>query len=178
MSDARFKSYHQMSPSLGERVFVADTARVIGDVVIGDDSSVWFGTVIRGDVHHIRIGRRVNIQDLSVLHVTTDRYATIIADDVTVGHRAVLHGCQIEQGALVGMGAIVMDDAVVGRQAMVGAGALVTPGTVIPPGMLALGAPAKVVRPLTEQEKEHLLKSAETYQALARDYLTEQRKGR
>lgn len=170
-SDPRILDYAQTTPTLGGGVFVADTARVIGDVHIGEDSSVWFGAVVRGDVHHIRIGRRVNLQDHTVVHVTSGQYPTLVADDVTVGHRVVLHGCTIGRGALVGMGAIVMDQAVVGEEAMVGAGALVTPGTVIPPRTLAVGSPARVKRPLTPDELTMLRASADHYVRLAAQYL-------
>ena len=125
---------------------------MIGDVALGQDSSVWYGCVLRGDVHAIRIGERTNIQDLSVVHVTRDRFACTIGDEVTVGHRAVVHGCEIGEGALVGIGAVVLDGARVGRNAMVGAGAVVTPGTEVPDGVLVLGAPARVVRDLREDE--------------------------
>lgn len=157
-------------PVLAPDVFVAPGASVIGDVEIGEGSSIWFGTVVRGDVFHIRIGRRSNIQDNSVVHVTNGINPTIVGDDVTVGHRVILHGCTIEDGALIGMGATVMDRAVVGRGTLVGAGALVTEGTVLPAGMLVLGAPARPKRPLTEDEMAHLKSAATTYTALARAY--------
>ncbi|MEC9072800.1 MAG: gamma carbonic anhydrase family protein [Myxococcota bacterium] len=158
---------------MGAEVFVADTARVIGDVCLGDHTSIWYGAVVRGDVHHVRIGDRVNIQDLSVVHVTAGRYPTIVHDDVTVGHRAVLHGCTIHQGALVGMGAVVMDQAVVGEWAMVGAGALVPPGAVIPPRTLAVGSPARVRRDLNQEELDWLTYSAEHYRKLAQTYMAD-----
>lgn len=175
MSDPRIQPFRGVSPTLGHDVFVADTARVIGDVHLGEGTSIWFGTVVRGDVFHIRIGRRVNLQDLSVVHVTTGRHATLIEDDVTVGHRAIIHGATIRRGALIGMGAIVMDGAEVGEEAMIGAGALVTPGTVIPPRTLALGTPARPVRPLTPAEIARLADSARGYAELAATY---QRAGR
>jgi len=171
MIDPRVMAWRQTSPSLGQGVFVADTARIIGDVHVGEGASVWFGSVIRGDVHHVRIGDRVNIQDLSVVHVTTGRHPTIVEDDVTIGHRVVLHGCTVRSGALVGMGAIVMDKAEIGRGAMVGAGSLVTPGTIIPPGTLAVGRPARVRRELSEEERDNLVASAAHYVDIARQYL-------
>ena len=170
-ADPRFVAYGDLMPTVDERVFVADTARVIGDVHIGAGSSIWYATVVRGDVFPIRIGARVSLQDGTVVHVTTDRYATTIEDDVTVGHRAVLHGCTIEAGALVGMNAVVMDQAVIGAGAMVAAGALVTPGTVIPPGMVAMGSPARPVRPLRDQERQFLTYSAGHYVDIAATYL-------
>lgn len=166
----RVTAFNRILPRLAADVFVADTARVIGDVAIGAGSSVWFGAVVRGDVFHIRIGARVNLQDHTIVHVTTGRHATLIEDDVTVGHRVTLHGCTVRRGALIGMGATVMDGAEIGEGAMVGAGALVTPGTRIPPSMLAIGAPAKVVRPLRPDEVAHLERSAAGYAELARIY--------
>ena len=165
--------HHGTCPDVANDVFIADTARVIGDVVLGEGTSVWYGAVIRGDVFHIRIGRRVNIQDLTMVHVTTDRYATVIEDDVTVGHRAILHGCTIKRGALIGMGAIVMDGAVVGEGAMIAAGALVTPKTEVAPNTLWIGSPARMKRPLSEEEQAHLAQSAEHYYNLSQTYRTQ-----
>ena len=170
-SDPRILPFGEASPRIAGDCFVADTARVIGDVELGAQTSIWWGAVVRGDVMWIRIGQRVNVQDLSVLHVTSKKHPTIVGDDVTIGHRAVLHGCTVEPRALIGMGAIVMDGAVVGEEAMVGAGALVSPGTMIPPRMLALGSPAKVVRPLREDELTYLRQSAAHYATLAATYL-------
>lgn len=162
------RSYLDTSPLLAPSAWVAPSAEVIGDVQIGEESSVWFQCVVRGDVFPIRIGARTNIQDHSVLHVTHDRYATVLEDDVTVGHRVVLHGCTIESGALIGIGAIVLDRAVVGAGALIGAGALVTPGTKVPPGMLAMGSPARVVREVTDAERAWMLESARNYVTYAR----------
>ena len=173
MEDPRLIAHHGISPTLGADVFVADTARIIGDVEIGDHSSIWYGSVGRGDVHHVRIGDRVNIQDLSVIHVTAGRYGTCVEDDVTVGHRALLHGCTVKQGALVGMGAVVMDQVVVGEWSMVGAGALVPPGAVIPPRTLAVGSPARVRRELTSEELDWLKYSAAHYRDLAVTYMAQ-----
>ncbi len=172
--DPRIMPFRGTFPTLGAEVFIADTARVIGDVYVGDGASVWFGTVVRGDVMPIRIGKRVNLQDLSVVHVTTGRFSTLIEDDVTVGHRAIIHGATVRRGALIGMGAIVMDGAEVGAEAMVGAGALVTPGTIIPPGMLAVGSPAKPVRALRPEELEMLRHSAPHYCEIAAAYLRDE----
>jgi carbonic anhydrase/acetyltransferase-like protein (isoleucine patch superfamily) len=165
--------FRGISPRLHPSVLVMQGGRVIGDVEIGEGSSIWPGTVVRGDVHHIRIGARTNLQDGVVVHVTTDTHPTHVGDDVTVGHKAVLHGCTIEDRCLIGMGAIVLDGAVVGPDAMVGAGALVTPGTVVPPGTLALGAPARVRRALTDEEKAGLRESAAHYVELAARYRAE-----
>jgi gamma-carbonic anhydrase len=164
------RSYLDKRPVLGRSAWVAPSADVIGDVEMGEDSSVWYGSVVRGDVYPIRIGARTNVQDHCVLHVTHDKYATVLHDDVTIGHRVVLHGCTVESGALVGIGAIVLDQAVIGEGALVGAGALVTPGTSIPRGMLAMGSPAKVIREVTDAEREWMRESVQIYVRLAREH--------
>jgi carbonic anhydrase/acetyltransferase-like protein (isoleucine patch superfamily) len=158
-------------PMIAEGVSLAPTAVVIGDVVIGEGSSIWFGTVVRGDVGWIRIGKRTNIQDLTVVHVTGGLANTTIGDEVTVGHRAILHGCTVEDGCLIGMGAIVMDEAVIGEGSLVGAGALVTPGTKVPPRSLVLGSPARVIRPLKDEEARMGREGAARYCELAAAYL-------
>lgn len=168
------RGYQGKFPQIGEGVFVEDSAQVIGDVVLGDHSSVWFNTVIRGDVYYIRIGARSNIQDSCVLHVTRDRNATIVGDFVSVAHGVILHGCTVGSHCLIGMGAIVMDQAVVGEGSIVGAGSLVTQGTRIPPRSLALGSPARVVRQLTEAEVNHIDRYAENYLMYKEKYLKEQ----
>lgn len=165
--------YRGISPRLHPSVLLLEGSTVIGDVEIGEGSSLWPGVVVRGDVCHVRIGARTNLQDGTVVHVTTDTHPTIIGDDVTVGHRAVLHGCTIRERCLVGIGAIVLDGAVVGPDAMVGAGTLVTPGTVVPPGTLFLGAPGRVKRTLTPEEQAGLLRSAAHYVELASRYRAE-----
>ena len=143
------RGYQGKFPKIGTGVFIEDSAQIIGDVVIGDHSSVWFNTVVRGDVYYIRIGTSTNIQDSCVLHVTRDRNATILGDFVSVGHGVILHGCTVESHCLIGMGAIVMDKAVIGEGTIVGAGSLVTQGLKVPPRSLVLGSPAKVVRELS-----------------------------
>ncbi|MEM7675457.1 MAG: gamma carbonic anhydrase family protein, partial [Myxococcota bacterium] len=148
--------YGAKMPDLAPDVFVAPGAHVIGDVKMGASCSVWFGTQVRGDVHYIRIGERVNIQDNSVVHFTTNAHPTIIEDDVTIGHRVILHGCRVGAGALIGMGAIVMDRAEIGAGALLAAGSLVSEGVKIPEGVLAMGAPARVKRPLTPEERARL----------------------
>jgi carbonic anhydrase/acetyltransferase-like protein (isoleucine patch superfamily) len=158
------------TPRIAASAFLAAGTVVTGDVEIGEQSSLWFGTVVRGDVNHVRIGRRTNVQDQSMVHVTGGTNPTVIGDDVTVGHRAVLHGCTVHDRCLVGIGAIVLDGAVVGPDAMVGAGALVPPGMVVPPGKLVLGAPAKVKRDLTPEELAFLRTSAERYAGYAAKY--------
>ena len=158
-------------PELHPSVFVAPDATVVGRVTIGAESSVWFGTVIRGDVHWIRIGARTNVQDRCVIHVTTDVNPTILEDDVTVGHSVTLHGCTVRRGALVGIGSVVLDRADIGEGALVGAGSLVTPGTVIPPHTLAMGSPCRVRRDLTAEERAYQATLAGGYVALSRRYL-------
>lgn len=152
-----------VAPRIDPSAWVAPDATIAGDVEVGPESSIWFGVVARGDVHRIRIGARTNVQDLSCLHVTRRKFGLTIGDEVTVGHMALLHGCEIRDRVLVGMRAVVMDGAVVGPDAIVGAGALVTQGTVVPPGTLAFGSPARVVRELTEEERAFLKKSAANY---------------
>lgn len=167
---AKILPYQQSSPRLDPTVYLAEGVVVIGDVTVGEESSLWTHTVLRGDVYHIRVGRRTNIQDLSVGHVTSGTHALIIGDEVTVGHRTILHGCEIKSRCLIGMGSIILDGAVIGEESMIGAGSLVTMGTIIPPRMLALGSPARVKRELTPQEIAHLKESAENYVQTARRY--------
>ena len=162
--------YQGRWPVLGARVFLAPGAHIAGDVTAGDDVSFWFHTVARGDVNFIRIGARTNVQDGAVLHVTHVRHPLVIGEGVVVGHQAVLHGCTIEEGALIGIGARVLDGAVVERGAQIGAGAVVAPGHRIPAGHLALGVPARVARPLTEEESERIADTVERYAALKEHY--------
>lgn len=162
-SRARILSHRGTTPKIDPSAWVAPSATVIGDVEIGPGSSLWFGTVVRGDVHHIRIGARSNLQDHCVVHVTTDTWPTLLGDDVVVGHRAVLHGCDIRDGALIGIGAIVLDGAVVGANAQVAAGALVPPGMEVPPGTLVVGVPARVRRELTPEEVDEHRVLSERY---------------
>ena len=166
------RPFQKSQPRLGARAFVADNATVIGDVVIGDDSSVWFATVIRGDVHRIRIGARTNVQDNCTLHVTTGTHPVTIGDEVTIGHGVIAHGCTIEHGALIGMGSRVLDGAVVGELALVGAGALVAEGMRVPPRTLVLGVPARVKRELTAEELARLEESWRHYVELKEEYRT------
>jgi carbonic anhydrase/acetyltransferase-like protein (isoleucine patch superfamily) len=144
-------------------------AWVIGDVEVGEDASVWFNAVLRGDINVIRVGNRTNVQDGAVVHVTRELPA-IIGDDVTVGHKAMIHGCRIENACLVGMNAAVLDRAVVGPFAVVAAGSVVKEGFVVPEGMLVAGVPARIVRPLTDEERAFLLQSARNYITYARSY--------
>ncbi len=149
--------------------FVAKNATVVGDVSLGAESTVWFQAVIRGDANWIKIGDRTNIQDGTIIHVDHDA-PTIIGDAVTVGHQCMLHGCTIEQGALIGMSSIVLNHAVIGENSLIGAGSLVTQGTIIPPNVLAFGRPAKVIRPLTEEEIAKNKANITHYVALGAQY--------
>jgi gamma-carbonic anhydrase len=157
-------------PIVGRDVFVAEGASVIGDVHLGDEAGVWFGAVVRGDYFPIRIGARSNVQDNSVIHITAGKNATTIGEDVTIGHSAVIHGCTIGNRCLVGMGSIVLDGAVVGDDSFVAAGSLVVPGTVIPPRSFVLGRPAKVVRPVKEEELAWIRDASALYVGYARDF--------
>lgn len=163
-------AYDGRSPRLAPDAWIAPGAVVIGDVELGEGSSIWFQTVVRGDVNRIRIGARTNVQDHTTVHVTGGTHPTTIGDDVTVGHRVVLHGCTVKDRCLVGIGAIVLDGAVVEEEAMVGAGALVPPGMIVPSGKLVLGAPAKVKRDLTAEERAFFRTSAARYAGYAARY--------
>lgn len=157
-------------PKLGERVFIANGAHIIGDVEIGAESSIWFNTVVRGDVQKIRIGSRTNVQDNTTVHVTSGTGSCTIGSEVTIGHNAIIHACTIEDRVLIGMGAIVLDGARIQAGSMVGAGALVTQGKTFPAGFLILGSPAKAVRPLTPEEQAGLIASARHYVETADAY--------
>ncbi len=163
--------YKGTHPRLHPSVFVADGAVVIGDVEIGQDSSIWFGSVVRGDVHSIRIGERTNIQDCCILHVTEDQWPLFVGDEVTAGHRVTLHGCTIKSGCLIGMGAIVLDGSEIGEGAIIGAGSVVPAGTVIPPGKLALGVPARVRRDVSESERDNAIQLVNKYAQHAKEFL-------
>ncbi len=163
--------YKNIMPTIGEKVFIAETARVIGDCEIGDESNIWFGCTLRGDVHEIRIGARTNIQDGSVIHTTRNVSGTYIGDEVTVGHMALLHACTVGNRAFIGMGAIILDEAVVEDEAMLAAGAMLTPGKRIPSGQLWAGRPAKYMRDLTAEELAFFKQSSENYVQLGQEYL-------
>ena len=163
--------YKGTLPTIGASVFLAPTATVIGDVEIGDGSNIWFGCLVRGDINVIRIGNRVNIQDLTVIHVDSITYGTFIGDDVTIGHSAIVHACTLEPGSFVGMQACVMDGAVVESGAMVAAGALVPPGKRVPAGHLWAGTPARYLRDCGDQEKDMIDRIPKSYGQLAKDYM-------
>lgn len=172
-------NYQDYAPTIGDKTWIAPSADVIGRVTMGKDVSIWFGCVVRGDVHFITIGDRSNIQDLSMVHVThhkrddmSDGHPTVIGNDVTVGHRVMLHGCTIEDACLIGMSATILDGAVIGKESIVGAGALVTKNKIFPPRSLIMGSPAKVVRELTDAEVAELYASAHRYVSFKENYRT------
>jgi carbonic anhydrase/acetyltransferase-like protein (isoleucine patch superfamily) len=172
LPQANIISFRGQKPRLAPNVFVASGAQLIGDLEIGEDSSVWFNVTIRADVQRIRIGARTNIQDNTVIHVTHGTGPTTIGSDVTIGHGAVIHACTVEDLCLIGMGAILLDGAVIPRESFVAAGALVTPGKTFPPGSMIMGSPAKAVRSLTAEEKAGLKKSALHYVETTKAYTT------
>ncbi len=165
------RPYRGKLPVVAASAFIDDTAQVIGDVVIGAESSVWMQVVIRGDVNDIRIGDRTNVQDGSVVHVQHDTHPTVIGDDVTIGHGAVVHGCTIHNRVLVGMGAIILNGAEIGEDSIVAAGTLVTERTVIPPRSMVMGSPGKVRRPLTDAEVATILEFSGNYVRYRLDYM-------
>lgn len=175
------RPYRDRLPELGARVYIDPAATVIGEVALGDDVSVWPGVVVRGDVNFVRIGARTSVQDGTVIHVSHDGphaklggFATVVGEDVTIGHKAILHACTVGDAALIGMGAIVLDGARIGARAMIGAGALVPPGKVVGEGELWVGNPARKVRMLTEAQIEGLYYSAAHYVRLKDEYLAAQ----
>ena len=168
---ALIKSVRGFTPEIGENTYLAETAAIIGDVVIGNDCSIWFGAVLRGDVNSIRVGNRVNIQDGAVIHTLYQKSVSSIGDDVSIGHNVIIHGAEIKDGALIGMGAIVLDHAVVGEGAIIAAGAVVLSGTQVEPGSIYAGVPAKFVKKVDpEQSKEINQKIAHNYAMYASWY--------
>ena len=171
-------TFKQWTPQLGANSWVAPSSDVVGNITMGEECSIWFGCVVRGDVHYITIGDRTNIQDLSMIHVThykkedmSDGNPTIIGSDVTIGHRVMMHGCTIEDACLIGMSATILDGAVIGKESIVGAGSLVTKNKVFPPRSLIMGSPAKVVRELNDNEVKELYASAARYVEFKKDYM-------
>ncbi len=179
MSHSGENKYHRglvrtlggVTPTIAPDAYVAETAAVIGDVHVGAKSSLWFGAVLRGDVHSIRIGEATSIQDNTVIHVTEHRHGTVVGSRVTVGHNVTLHGCTVGDLCIIGMGSVILDRAEIGDRCIIGAGALVTPGTKIPAGHLAVGSPARVSRPLREEELSWLEASAQHYVDLVLRYV-------
>tara|TARA_Y100001954_G_C15677378_1_gene535925 strand:- start:233 stop:736 length:504 start_codon:yes stop_codon:yes gene_type:complete len=158
-------------PNIDKTCYISPSVDVIGDVSIGKDSSIWFGSVLRADMHYIKIGSRTNIQDNSTIHVTTDLYPTIIGDEVTIGHNVIVHGCQIEDRCLIGMGSTIMDGAVIGSGSLIGAGALISPGTKVPPNSLVVGLLGKIVRSTTTKEQNEIIERAQHYIDFSKKYM-------
>ena len=175
---ATIRPFRGKAPRIHESAFLVESALVVGDVEIGPSSSIWFGAILRGDVNSIRIGARTNIQDASVVHVTSRTHPTVVGDDVTVGHRVTLHGCTVRDRCLIGIGSSVMDGALLEEDSMVGAGSLVPPRMVVPARTLVVGVPARVARELNADEVAHLRASAERYAQYAQEYLAEGWSGR
>jgi len=167
---ALIRPHHGVLPTLADDAFIAETAVIIGDVVVGQGASIWYGCVLRGDGHYIRVGDGTNVQDGTIVHIATDRFPCLIGSGVTIGHASIIHACTLEDDSFVGMGATVMDGAVVERHAMVAAGALVTPGKVVRGGELWAGSPARRMRDLTSEDIENIHTSAIHYGELARSY--------
>jgi carbonic anhydrase/acetyltransferase-like protein (isoleucine patch superfamily) len=167
------RPFRGVHPQIHPSAFIAASAQIIGDVQVGEQASVWFGTVARGDMFYIRIGDRTNVQDNCVLHTRIGELPTILEDEVTVGHSVTLHGCYVEHGSLIGIGSILLDDVRIGAQSLVAAGSLVSPGTVIPPRSLVMGMPARVKRPLTDEEVRGLAHNWHNYVEYSKYYLTE-----
>lgn len=162
--------FEGISPRIHPSAFIASGARIIGDVAIGELASIWFNVVLRGDVHFIRIGRRTNIQDLTMCHVTHRRFPLVIGDDVTVGHSAVLHGATIGDRVLIGMGATVLDNAAIGAESLIAAGTLVREGFNVPAGTLVAGVPGKIIRDLTDVERTNIAEGATNYESYVARY--------
>ncbi len=167
------RPFRGVHPQIPKSAYVDLSAQVIGDVVMGEESSIWCNATVRGDMHYIRIGNRSNVQDNSVIHTRTGSHPTILEDEVTVGHSVTLHGCYVEHGSLIGIGSILLDDVRVGAQSLVAAGSLLSPGTVIPPRSLVMGAPARVKRPLNAEEVAGLNMFWQNYVEFIKIYLHE-----
>ncbi len=166
-------SLHGVTPAFDETNFIAPSADLVGDIKLGSHTSIWFNVSMRGDIHQIRIGKETNIQDNAVVHVTAETGPILIGDRVTIGHSAIVHGCTIEDNVLIGMGAIILDNAVIVEGSIVGAGALVTSRTVVPPRSMVLGSPAKVVRPLRDEEVVGIGYFADNYLANSKAFLSD-----
>ena len=167
------RPFRGVHPQIHPTAFIADSAQVIGDVHVGEQASIWFGTVARGDMFYIRIGNRTNVQDNCVLHTRTGEMPTVLEDEVTIGHSVTLHGCHVERGSLIGIGSILLDDVRIGAQSLVAAGSLVSPETIIPPRSLVMGMPARVKRPLTDEEVLSLDRYWQNYVEYSAHYLNE-----
>ena len=167
------RPFRGVHPQIQSSSYIDVSAQIIGDVHVGEECSVWCNAVLRGDMYYIRIGNRTNVQDNSVIHTRTGTHPTILEDEVTIGHSVTLHGCYVERGSLIGIGSIVLDDVRVGTQSLVAAGSLISPGTIIPPRSLVMGVPARVKRPLTEEEVAGLDLFWQNYVDYSRKYKSE-----
>lgn len=171
---ATIRPYRGVLPQVAASAYIDESARVVGDVIIGGESSVWLNAVVRGDVNSVRIGARTNLQDGVLVHVNRDpSHPTLVGDDVTVGHGAILHGCTVEDRCLIGMGAILLNGCRIGSDSIVAAGTLVTEGAEVPPGSLVMGSPGRVRRPVTDAERALIAQSAANYVEYRRAYLPE-----
>jgi gamma-carbonic anhydrase len=173
MAKNMIRPFRGVHPQIQASSYIDVSAQIIGDVHVGEHSSVWCNAVLRGDMYYIRIGNRTNVQDNSVIHTRTGTHPTILEDEVTIGHSVTLHGCYVERGSLIGIGSIVLDDARVGTQSLVAAGSLLSPGTIIPPRSLVMGVPARVKRPLTDEEVAGLDLFWQNYVAYTKHYKNE-----
>ena len=167
------RPFRGVHPQIHATAYVDPSAEVIGDVHLGEEASIWCNCTVRGDIHYIRIGDRSNIQDNSVMHVQNGEHPVILEEEVTVGHGVILHGCYVERGCLIGIGSILLDDVRIGTMSLVAAGSLVSPGTIIPPRSLAMGSPARVKRPLTDEEVARLAQFWQNYVNYTREYRNE-----
>lgn len=164
------KKFRGKYPLIPKSCYYSESVDIIGDVELGEEVNIWFGTVIRGDMNYIKVGDRTNIQDNCTIHVTTDIAPTIIGSGVTIGHNAIIHGCTIEDNCLIGMGSIIMDEAIIGEGSLIGSGSVIPPNLIIPPRSLVIGLPAKVVRKVSSHESEEIKKRSQQYIDLANEY--------
>ena len=164
------KSFLDKKPKIGKNVYISETAVVIGNVILENDVNIWFGSIVRGDMHYIKIGAKTNIQDNSVIHVTTGVSPTNIGSGVTIGHGAIIHGCTINDNCMIGMGATILDDAIIGEGTLIGAGSLVPPNMKVPPRSLVVGLPGKVIRDVSEEEYRMIINRPQEYIELASKY--------
>ncbi len=165
------REFNGKKPTIHRTAYIADTAEIIGEVTVGEDSSIWYGTVLRGDMHYIKIGKGTSVQDNSVMHGTATKYPTIVGDRVSIGHNALVHGCKIGNNCIIGMGAIILEGAEIGDWCIIGAGAVVTEGKKIPSNSIVLGVPGKVVGKVSAEHKERITRNWKAYVSLKDEYL-------
>lgn len=165
------KKFLNKSPKIHDNCYISETAIVIGDVMLSEDVNIWFGSVLRGDMNFIRVGSGTNIQDNTTIHVTTKTAPTEVGSGVTIGHNAIIHGCKIEDNCLIGMGSIIMDQAIIGNGTLIGAGSVVPQKMIIPPNSVVMGLPAKIIRKVTKQETQEILKRSKQYIELSKKYM-------